>query len=81
MVQGRYDDMKQLTHEQYEVIEHAVARSTRVRIGRKGRREYVIVPTRLRVLDGREVIEARNPTTGHDLTIYLDEIDSIEALT
>ena len=30
--------------------------------------------------DGREVIEARNPTTGHELTIYLDEIDRIEAV-
>jgi hypothetical protein len=26
-------------------------------------------------------VEARNPTTGHDLTIYLDEIDGIESLS
>jgi hypothetical protein len=32
-------------------------------------------------VDGREVVEARNPATGHDLTIYLDEVDTIQALT
>jgi hypothetical protein len=31
-----------------------------------------------RVKNGRELVEARNPTTGHDLVIYLDEVDSIE---
>jgi hypothetical protein len=39
----------------------------------------VIIPLELRTENGREVIEARNPTTGHGLTIHLDEIDGIEA--
>jgi hypothetical protein len=70
--------MAQLTHEQYETLESAVARGTRVAIRRSGRREYIVIPLTLRVRDGREVIEARNPTTGHDLTIYLDEIESVD---
>jgi hypothetical protein len=72
--------MTQLTHEQYEAIERAVVKGTRIAIRRKGRREYVVVPLVLRVENGREVIEARNPTTGHDLRLFLDEIDTVEAL-
>jgi hypothetical protein len=73
--------MGQLTHEQYDRIERAVLNGTRVVLQRRGKREYVIVPMRLRVEGGREVIDARNPTTGHDLTIYLDEVDSIEPVS
>jgi hypothetical protein len=72
--------MAQLTHEQYDAIERAVMNGTRLVVRRRGRREYVVVPLRIRVEHGRESIEARNPTTGHDLTIYLDEIDSIEVV-
>ena len=73
--------MAQLTHEQYDALERAVVRGTRIAIRRRGRREYVVIPLTLRVVDGREVVEARNPTTGHNLTIYLDEVDAIQALT
>ena len=73
--------MAQLTHEQYETLERAVANGRRIVFLRRGRREYVVIPLTLRVVDGREVVEARNPTTGHDLTIYLDEVDGVEALT
>ncbi|HTJ22092.1 MAG TPA: hypothetical protein VL383_06840 [Gemmatimonadaceae bacterium] len=72
--------MAQLTHEQYETLERAVANGTRIVFLRRGRREYVVIPLTLRLVDGREVVQARNPTTGHDLTIYLDEVDGVEAL-
>jgi len=72
--------MAQLTHEQYDALERAVTRGTRVAISRKGRPESVIVPLTLHLRDGREAIEARHPTTGHDLTIYLDEVDGIEVV-
>ena len=70
--------MPQLTTQQYDQLERAVVNGTRIIVHRRGRREYVVVPLALRLLDRREVIEARNPTTGHDLTIYLDEIDGLE---
>ena len=73
--------MGQLTHEQYDRLERAVLNGTRVIFQRRGRREYVVVPLRLKVRAGREFVEARNPTTGYDLTIYLDEIDRIELVT
>ena len=72
--------MAQLTHEQYDALERAVVKGMRVAVYRSGRRESVIVPLAIRLLDGREVIEARHPTTGFDLTIYLDEIDSFEVV-
>ena len=72
--------MTQLTTKQYDQLERAVVDGTRIVVYRRGRREYVVVPLALRMRDGREVIEARNPTTGHDLAIYLDEIDGLEAV-
>jgi hypothetical protein len=73
--------MAQLKHDDYEVLERALAKGTRVSVRRRGRQEYVIIPLAFRTRDGREMIEARNPTTGHDLTIYLDQIDEIEAVS
>jgi hypothetical protein len=70
----------QLTHEQYDHLERAVLKGERIIFQRRGRREYVVIPLSLTVRNGREVVDARNPTTGHDLTIYLDEIDGIELL-
>jgi hypothetical protein len=72
--------MAQLTHEQYDALERAVVKGMRVAIYRSGRRESVFVPLAIRMRDGREAIEARHPTTGYDLTIYLDEIDSFEVV-
>jgi hypothetical protein len=71
--------MSQLTHEQYNRLERAVSRSERIAVSRKGA-EYIIVPLAMRVQNGRETIDARNTTTGDALTIYLDEVDSVEAL-
>ena len=72
--------MAQLTHEQYDALERAVVKGMRVAIYRSGRRESVFVPLALKLRDGREVIVARHPTTGFDLTIFLDEIDSFEVV-
>lgn len=69
--------MSQLTHEQYDRLERAVARSRRIVVHRRGT-EYVVIPLALESRNGREMIEARNPTTGDELSLYLDEIDSIE---
>jgi hypothetical protein len=70
-----------LSHREYDTLESAVARGARVAISRPGRRELVLVPLSLKLDDGREMITARNPSTGHQLTIYLDEVERIEAVT
>ena len=71
--------MAQLTHEQYDALERAVARGTRIAVYRRGT-EYLVIPLALRLRDGRELIEARNPTTGDAMTLYLDELDAIEVV-
>lgn len=73
--------MSQLSHREYDVLERAVSRGSRVAITRPGRRELVLVPLSISLDDGREIIKARNPTTGHELTIYLDDVEGIEAVT
>ncbi len=69
-----------LTHDEYDRLERAVIRGQRVAINRRGT-EYLVIPLALESRHGREVIEARNPTTGDSLTLFLDELDSIEAVT
>lgn len=71
--------MSQLTHEQYNRVERAVTRSERIVVSRRGS-EFILIPLAMRVHNGREVIDAKNPTTGDALTIYLDEVDSVEAM-
>jgi hypothetical protein len=69
-----------LTHDQYEILERALSRGSRVAIRRRNGREYIVIPITLRTSGQRESIEARNPTTGHELKIFLDEIEAINAM-
>jgi hypothetical protein len=71
--------MAQLTHDQYDALERAITTGARIAVMRRGT-EYIVVPQRLRLADGREAIEAMHPTTGHELTIYVDEVDAIEVV-
>jgi hypothetical protein len=71
--------MADLTHEQYDALERAVTNSTRIAVYRRGT-EYVLIPTRLELIGGREAVEARHPTTGDRMTLYIDEVDSIDVL-
>ena len=73
--------MSPLSHREYDALERALSRGSRVAITRPGRRELVLIPLSLSLDDGREIIKARNPTTGHELTIYLDQVERIEAVT
>lgn len=72
--------MTQLTHEEYDQLERAVTRGQRIAVQRRGT-EYIVIPLSLGTRSGREVIEARNPTTGDTLSLYLDELDSIETVS
>lgn len=64
---------------QYDLLERAIIDGVRIMIMRRGT-EYVVIPERLRVESGREVIVARHPSTGHRLELIIDEIDSLEAV-
>lgn len=68
-----------LSHQDYDALERAIRVGQRIVVWRAGI-EYVLVPTELRLQGGREVIAARRPT-GDSLTLYLDEIDSLEVIS
>lgn len=69
----------QLSHTEYDRLERAVARGQRIAVVRRGT-EYIVIPLALHGASGREVIEARNPTTGDAMTLFLDELESIEVV-
>ena len=67
------------SHDQYDALEQAVTHRQRIVVYRRGT-EYVVVPLKLLVRDGREAIDARNPVTGDSMTLYLDEIETFEVV-
>jgi hypothetical protein len=72
--------MSRLTHKEYEALERAIVDGTRVAIRRPGRREHVIIPLRLSLKNGHEIVEARNSTTGHPMEIDLEEVEHLEVV-
>lgn len=71
--------MAELTHEQYDRLERAIADGRRISVYRRGT-EFVVVPRRLRTTSGREALEATHPTTGEPMVLYIDEVDAIEVV-
>ncbi len=69
----------QLSTRQYDLLERAIVDGSRITIMRRGS-EYVVIPERLRVDGGREIIVARHPSTGHRLELVIDEIDYLEVI-
>lgn len=71
--------MAQFSTSQYDALERAIADRRRIAVYRRGT-EFIVVPTRLRMLQGREEVEAVHPTTGDRLRLYIDELDSFEVV-
>lgn len=71
--------MKQLNHRQYDALESAITHGRRVSIRRRGT-EYVGVPKKLWTEGQREAVSILHPTTGEEITVYLDEIDRLEVV-
>jgi len=68
-----------LSHVQYEVLERAIAHGHRIALTRHGGgTDLVVMPERIRVVTGREALDARHPSTGDHLTVFLDELDTVE---
>jgi len=59
------------------MLERAIVDGSRLAIRRRGS-EFLVIPVRLRLVNGREVIHARHPSTGHQFELFIDELDSIE---
>ena len=71
--------MAHLSPGEYDRLERAVMDVRRIALVRQGR-EMVVIPLRLFLRNGREVIEARHPTTGDIITRSIDELDSVEVV-
>lgn len=71
--------MAHLSPAEYDRLERAVMDGHRIALVRQGR-EMVVVPLRLFVRQGREVIEARHPTTGDLITSIIEDLDAVEVL-
>jgi hypothetical protein len=71
--------MAHLSPREYDLLERAVMEGRRIALVRQGR-EVVVVPLRLFLRDGREVIEARHPTTGHLMSSVIEELDAVDIL-
>jgi hypothetical protein len=69
----------QLTVAGYDALENAIRDGTRIAVRRRGT-DFLVIPVRLVLREGREAIEARHPTTGQPLTLWVDEADSIEVV-
>jgi hypothetical protein len=59
------------------MLEDAIVHQRKLSVRRRGN-EHVVVPLRLRIVNRRESIDVRHPTTGARMTLWIDEIDSIE---
>jgi hypothetical protein len=71
--------MAQLTVRGYDDLENAIRDGVRITVRRRGT-SIVVIPLRLALKNRREAIEARHPTTGQPLTLWVDEADSIEVV-
>ena len=73
------ESMKTWTTKQYDALERAILDGSRIAAYRRGT-EFVVVPTRLRMISGREAVDATHPTTGDEITLYLDEMENFEVV-
>lgn len=70
-------DVVGLSFAEYDRLERAISARSRIAVYRSGR-EYLVIPERLRLERGREIITTRHPTTGHRLELFVDELESVE---
>jgi len=68
-----------LTVKQYDALERAITDGRRISVFRRGT-EFLVIPEKLVLRHRRECIEARHPSTGAHLSLWLDEAESIEVV-
>ncbi len=71
--------MARFTTRQYDDLERAITAGKRLSVYRRGT-EYVVIPQRIFLKDGKEAIESVHPTTGDRIILVLDDIDSFEVV-
>lgn len=71
--------MRQLRPHQYDALERAIVDGRRVVIGKRGS-EHIVIPLRIVTSGSRESLEVRHPTTGEQMSFWLDEVDRLEVV-
>ena len=74
------ESLKELTTRQYDALESAVTHSRRISVYRRGT-EYIGIPKQIWQDGRREAVDILHPTTGRTITVYLDEIETLDVLT
>jgi hypothetical protein len=69
----------QFSVKQYDALERAISHGQRISVFRRGT-EFMVIPERLVLRERRECVEARHPTTGDRIILWLDEIDAVEVV-
>lgn len=64
---------------EYDRLERAITDRKRLSLLRRGR-EILVIPERLRVEKGREIITTRHPSTGHRMELFVDELDAVDSV-
>ena len=63
----------------YDRLERAIVDGRRLSFWRRGT-EFLVIPERLKLANGREVVLARHPSTGQRMELFIDELDSIQVI-
>ena len=71
--------MARFTTAQYDDLERAITHGRRLSVYRRGT-EYIVIPKRLFMKEGKEAIESVHPTTGDRIVLVLDDIDAFEVV-
>jgi hypothetical protein len=68
-----------LTAAQYDALERAIVDRTRVAIRINGA-EMVLIPERIKLQNGRELLVTQNPSSGLPLLLKIDDIERLEVV-
>ncbi len=68
-----------MTAAQYDALERAIVDRTRVAIRINGA-EMVLIPERIKLQNGRELLVTQNPSSGLPLLLKIDDIERLEVV-
>jgi hypothetical protein len=68
-----------VTSAQYDALERAIVDRSRVAIRINGA-EMVVIPEKIVMKDGRELLVTQNPSSGLELLLKIDDIDRLEVV-
>lgn len=68
------------TARDYDRLEGAIDRGRRLVVWRRGT-EFIVIPQQIRIVNGREALDAKHPATGDPLRLWIDEVDRWEVVS